>query len=117
MKFLIDAQLPHRLSRWLQAEDHDAVHTRDLPEKNQTIDTIINEFSIREQRVLITKDEDFVDLFLLRHEPYKLLLVATGNIDNKELQQLFQNNLNAIVQAFETYDFVELDRTSLTCHW
>jgi predicted nuclease of predicted toxin-antitoxin system len=97
MKFLIDAQLPHRLSRWLQAEGHDAVHTRDLPEKNQTIDTIINEFSIREQRVLITKDEDFVDLFLLRHEPYKLLLVATGNIDNKELQQLFQNNLNAIV--------------------
>lgn len=117
MKFLIDAQLPHRLSRWLQAEGYDAVHTRDLPEKNQTIDTIINEFSIREQRVLITKDEDFVDLFLLRHEPYKLLLVATGNIDNKELQQLFQNNLNAIVQAFETYDFVELDRTSLTCHW
>jgi predicted nuclease of predicted toxin-antitoxin system len=117
MKFLIDAQLPHRLSRWLHAEGHDAVHTRDLPEKNRTIDTTINQLSIREQRVVITKDEDFVDLFLLRHEPYKLLLVATGNINNKELQQLFQSNLDAIVSAFETYEFIELDRTSLTCHW
>jgi predicted nuclease of predicted toxin-antitoxin system len=117
MKFLVDAQLPHRLSLWLKAERHDAVHTRDLPERNRTVDTTINQLSIREQRVVITKDEDFVDLFLLRHEPYKLLLVATGNIDNKELQRLFQNNLDAIVQAFETFDFVELDRTSLTCHW
>lgn len=117
MKFLIDAQLPHRLSEWLQAEGHDAVHTRDLPEKNRTIDTVINRLSIREQRIVITKDEDFVDSLLLRHEPYKLLLLATGNIDNKELQKLIQDNLDAIIKAFETFDFIELDRTSLTCHW
>lgn len=117
MKFLVDAQLPHRLSRWLQAEGHDAVHTRDLPEKNRTLDTAINHLSMREQRVVVTKDEDFVDLFLLHHEPYKLLLVATGNINNRELDQLFQNNLKAIVSAFETYDFVELDRIAVTCHW
>ena len=117
MKFLVDAQLPHRLARWLHAEGHEAVHTRDLPEKNRTVDTTINRISMREQRVVITKDEDFVDMLLLRHEPYKHLLVATGNINNGELQQLFQNNLDAIVQAFETFDFVELDRTTLTCHW
>jgi len=32
------------------------------------------------QRAVITKDEDFVDMFLLRHQPYKLLLVSTGNM-------------------------------------
>jgi len=117
MKFLVDAQLPRRLARWLQAEGHEAVHTRDLPEENRTLDTAINQLSMREQRVVVTKDEDFVDMFLLRHQPYKLLLVATGNISNRELDKLFQNNLKAIVSAFETYDFVELDRTSLTCHW
>jgi mRNA interferase MazF len=37
---------------------HDAVHTRDLPEKNHIVDTTINQLSIREQRVVITKDED-----------------------------------------------------------
>ncbi len=60
--------------------------------------------------------EDFVDLFLLRHQPSKLLLVATGNISNRELERLFQDNLERIVTAFETCDFVELDRTALICH-
>ena len=116
MKFLVDAQLPRRLARWLQAEGHEAIHTKDLPEGNRTGDATINELSLREQRVVITKDEGFVDTFLLRHQPYKLLLVATGNISNRELEQLFQNNLEGIVQAFETYDFIEFDRTALICH-
>ena len=116
MKFLVDAQLPRRLARWLQAKGHEAVHTRDLPEGNRTGDATINALSLHEQRVVITKDEDFVDLFLLRHQPYKLLLIATGNISNRELDQLFQDNLEEIVRAFETYDFVELDRTVLICH-
>lgn len=62
MKFLVDAQLPRRLTRWLQAEGHETVHTRDLPTGNRTGDATINELSLREQRVVITKDEDFVDL-------------------------------------------------------
>ena len=116
MKFLIDAQLPRRLAQWLRAEGHEAIHTQDLPEGNRTGDAAINELSLREQRVVVTKDEDFVDMFLLRHQPYKLLLVATGNISNRELERLFQNNLEGIVKAFETYDFVELDRTALIYH-
>jgi len=47
---------------------------------------------LREQYVVVTKDEDFVDTFLLRHEPYKLL-IATGNITNDDLERLFQHNL------------------------
>jgi len=116
MNFLVDAQLPRRLARWLQAKGHEAVHTRDLREGNRTGDEAINEISLREQRVVVSKDEDFVDIFLLRQQPYKLLLVATGNISNRELERLFQDNLERIVQAFETYDFVELDRTALICH-
>jgi predicted nuclease of predicted toxin-antitoxin system len=116
MKFLVDAQLPHRLSQWLQAEGHDSIHTQDLPGGNRTGDTAINDLSMREQRTVITKDEDFVDAFLLRHQPYKLLLVSTGNISNKELEQLFRTNVESIVKAFESHDFVELDRTRMTFH-
>ena len=116
MKFLVDAQLPRRLARWLHAEGHEAIHTSGLPEANQTGDATINELSLREQRVVVTKDEDFVDTFLLRHQPYKLLLVTTGNISNKELERLFRDNLERMVQALETYDFIELDRTTLICH-
>jgi len=94
----------------------EVIHTHELPEGNRTGDTAVNELSVREQRVVITKDEDFVDTFLLRQQPYKLLLVATGNISNRELEQLFQKNLEDIVKLFETYDFVEIDRTTLICH-
>jgi len=116
MKFLVDAQLPRRLARWLQASGHDAIHTRDLPAGNRTVDEVINQMSTQDHRAVITKDGDFVDTFLLRRAPYKLLLVATGNIGNKALDRLFRDNLENIVNAFETYDFVEIDGTSLICH-
>lgn len=98
------------------AQGHEALHTRDLPDGNRTSDVAINDLSVRERRVLVTKDEDFVDSFLLRRHPHKLLLIATGNIDNRELEQVFRSNLAQIISALEVYDFVELDRTSLVCH-
>jgi predicted nuclease of predicted toxin-antitoxin system len=35
------------------------VHTRHMPEGNQTTDQTINDLSVREQRVVISKDTDF----------------------------------------------------------
>ena len=116
MRFLIDAQLPRRLANWLRTEGHDAVHTLDLPDGNRTRDSELNAISVRERRTIITKDEDFVDSFLLRSEPHKLCLIATGNIGNQELESLFRGNLARIVSALDEHDFVELDRTSLICH-
>ncbi len=93
MNFLVDAQLPVRLARFLQAAGHDTIHTKDLPQQNATTDTEINALSIKQNRIVITKDTDFLDSFLINQEPYKLLLVTTGNITNVELEALFQNNL------------------------
>ncbi|MCK6622825.1 MAG: DUF5615 family PIN-like protein [Calditrichaceae bacterium] len=58
MKFLIDAQLPRRLKYRLEERGFDAVHTLDLPLKNKTPDSMLEEISISEERILITKDED-----------------------------------------------------------
>lgn len=59
MKFLVDAQLPLRISRWLKNQGYDSIHTQNLPLKNATTDTQINNLSILEQRIVITKDKDF----------------------------------------------------------
>jgi predicted nuclease of predicted toxin-antitoxin system len=80
MRFLIDAQLPRRLVAQLRQAGHDAIHTLDLPEGNRTTDRIINELSIKEHYIVVTKDSDFVESFLLTREPWKLLLISTGNI-------------------------------------
>ena len=74
MKFIVDAQLPKRLARFIQEQGYDCLHTQDLPGGNATSDTDINELSLREQRVVVTKDADFVQSFLLQNKPYKLLL-------------------------------------------
>jgi predicted nuclease of predicted toxin-antitoxin system len=116
MKFLVDAQLPRHLAASLKWSGHDVVHTLDLPSGNRTPDWRINEISVEEQRIVVTKDADFVNSFLLAGVPYKLLLVSTGNISNRELEDIFAKNLSAIVEALEIYEFVEITRTSLIEH-
>ena len=75
MKFVVDAQLPRRLARELAASGHDAVHTLDFPAGNRTQDKDIVALAVREDRLVVTKDNDFVASFLLRGTPPKLLLI------------------------------------------
>jgi predicted nuclease of predicted toxin-antitoxin system len=116
MRFLVDAQLPRRLVYRLREAGHDALHTLDLPDRNHTRDAEINTLSQRERRVVVTKDADFVNSFLLIGQPYKLLLISTGNIRNSDLEALIVSHLSAIVAAFDSHDYVELSRTALIIH-
>ena len=116
MNFLVDAQLPRRLARSLASAGHDAVHTLDLPNANRTTDAEINALSIQQKRVVITKDTDFVNSFLVSQKPYKLLLVSTGNISNKDLEALFAPLIPTIVNSFQSHDYAELTRISLIVH-
>jgi len=80
MKLIVDAQLPRRLARELGASGRDARHTLDFPAGNRTPDEDIVAVSVREGRVVVSKDNDFVTSFLLKRLPPKLLLISTGNI-------------------------------------
>lgn len=113
MNFLVDAQLPRRLARKLRELGHDALHTLDLPNGNRTPDTEINEVAQRDGRVVVTKDADFVNSFLLLGEPGKLVLISTGNITNAELETMLVPNIPAIVSALQTNSYVEVTRTTL----
>ncbi|HTU18072.1 MAG TPA: DUF5615 family PIN-like protein [Gemmataceae bacterium] len=108
MNFLVDAQLPRRMTAWLTAAGCDAVHTLDLPDGNRTTDEQINDLADQEQRVVATKDADFVDSHVLQGRPAKLLLVSTGNISNRELEALVAPLIPDIVREFQTHAFLEL---------
>jgi len=116
MKFIVDAQLPRRLARELSAHGHDALHSLDLPSGNRSADEDIAAVANKEDRIVVTKDADFVSSFLLRGSPRKLLLVSTGNIANDELCALFAGNLVALEKAFTGASFVEISRSNLTIH-
>jgi predicted nuclease of predicted toxin-antitoxin system len=116
MKFIVDAQLSRRLARELVASGHDAVHTLDFPAGNRTQDKDIVALAIRENRVVVTKDNDFVTSFLLRGVPSKLLLISTCNISNDALSSLLAANLTALETALAKHDFVELGVSTITIH-
>lgn len=116
MKFLVDAQLPRRLAKELTAVGHDAIHTLDLPHGNKTTDDDVTLVADREGRIVVTKDEDFRNSHLLRGTPRRLLRVKTGNIRNTDLMALFDQHLDAIVEAFSGADDVELSMDELIIH-
>lgn len=116
MKFLIDAQLPRRLARWLSERGHDVHHTEELSGRNRTPDSALLAHADNETRVLITKDADFQLSFELGKGPPKLLLVTTGNIHNDELLALFARHESQLLQVLDRYSFVEISRTALIVH-
>lgn len=116
MKFIVDAQLPRRLARFLQDSGYDAIHTLDLPQQNATPDSNINTLSIAQERIVITKDSDFVDSFLTIEQLYKLLLITTGNIKNSELETLFATYLPNIIDLLNQYSYIEISQDMLIIH-
>ncbi|MDP1524200.1 MAG: DUF5615 family PIN-like protein [Rhodocyclaceae bacterium] len=116
MKFLVDAQLPRRLCAWLREVGYDVKHTLDLPLGNRTPDSVILDIAARENRIVVTKDDDFVQSYLVHARPDKLLLISTGNIGNAELENLLRTHRIAILDALENGKFVEISRDALTVH-
>jgi len=87
VRVLVDAHLPKHLSEFLSANDIESKHTLDLPKKNATPDTEIIRFADDENRIVILKDSDFLDNYILDGSPKKLLIVSTGTINNRNLIQ------------------------------
>lgn len=115
MKFLVDAQLPRRFANWLNEAGQDALHTLDLPKKNLSSDGEIIARAGQDGRIVISKDADFVQSFLITGEP-QLLLISTGNIDNAALEKILRANLAGIEAAFASSRFVEITRDALVIH-
>ncbi|TAK50445.1 MAG: hypothetical protein EPO28_00320 [Saprospiraceae bacterium] len=116
MKFLVDAQLPYRLVKFLKAKGYDAIHTDDMPDKERTSDSEIRTRAKADQRIVISKDKDFYDSHLLKKEPAQLLILTTGNIVNHHLLALFEGNWGEIEDMFQSCDLLELTNTQLIAH-
>jgi predicted nuclease of predicted toxin-antitoxin system len=81
MKFLVDAQLPPGLCRWLEARGHAAVH---VTERGGTLaDSAIAEWAEAEDLILVSKDEDFLIFRLPDRFPF--LWLRCGNATNRAL--------------------------------
>ena len=113
MKFIVDAQLPYGIALFLRDKGFDAIHTNDLPDKERTKDSQIRNIAVTENRIVVTKDYDFVDSYILRKIPEKLLIITTGNIRNKQMFDLWRGNWKLIINLLETCNLVELSNNKI----
>lgn len=64
-------------------------------------DVEIRQVAMEEDRIIVTKDSDFFDYYLLKGVPPKVLLLEFGNITNKNLFTQFESHLSLIIHEFE----------------
>lgn len=101
MKFLIDVQLPITLARWLKGRGYNAVHALEL-NLGTADDSGLWVVALREQRIMISKDEDF---FILANRPEdqgKLLWIRLGNCRTATLLTLLNKRWLEIEEAFQS---------------
>jgi predicted nuclease of predicted toxin-antitoxin system len=117
VKVIVDAQLPKRLSDFLVTKQVDTRHTLELPGKNATPDQEIIRLADKEKRIVITKDSDFIDNYIFKGQPAKLLIVSTGNIDNTHLIDLFEKNIDTLISLFEQHSVIEINEIEISVHY
>lgn len=110
MRFLVDAQLPVALARWLVARGHEAYHVSDL-EMSDASDSVIWNYAIDAHAIVITKDEDFALRRSFAKRGPVIVWVRLGNSGTKALLEWFEQGLPGVgiaVQRGET--LIELAR-------
>ena len=101
LKFIVDTQLPPSLSQKLILDGFDSIHTTSFENGHLMNDKTIRHIAVTENRIVITKDTDFLDYFILRGAPPQVLLIELGNISNSRLFAIFNSNIEQIKKLFE----------------
>ena len=116
MRFFVDANLPLKFALNLKNRGFDTIHTDDLPNRERTTDNEIRKISVEQDRIVITKDSDFVDSHLIQGIPNKLLIITTGNITNTHLLALIDKHFESVIRLFDMYDLIEINNSEIIGH-
>jgi predicted nuclease of predicted toxin-antitoxin system len=96
VKFLVDAQLPPVMVRWLQAAGHEAEHVEDAGLRDSD-DGPIWTHALKIGAVVVTKDEDFAARASGEKEAPVIVWLRIGNATNPALRVWFEPRLAGIV--------------------
>ena len=105
MNFLIDAQLPPALARWISTQGHHAKHVFEFG-FHTAVDPIIWERARIDQAVIVSKDEDFVDHWILSSKPVPLIWIRKGNCSNAALVAWLEPLWSETIKRLEQGDLL-----------
>lgn len=100
MRFLVDAQLPPALARWLSSRGLEAEHVfdRDLTSAD---DRTIWRDAETTSSIVITKDEDFAVLKAIEPAGPRVVWIRLGNTRRQGLLQWFERMLPVLLAALD----------------
>ena len=100
MRFLVDAQLPPALARWLAAQGHEAEHVADLGMQGAS-DAAIWSHALASAAAVVTKDEDFAQRKVLSRTGPVVVWIRLPNTRRRDLLTWFGTVLPNVVAAVE----------------
>lgn len=110
MRFLVDVQLPPALAQWLNERGHEAAAVRDIGLR-EADDSAIWSHAQQGGWIVVTKDEDFVELVLQTSSAPQVVWLRIGNCTNPALFEWFEPLLPGVVRALEAgHRIVEVRR-------
>jgi predicted nuclease of predicted toxin-antitoxin system len=101
VKFLVDNQLPTALARWLAGHGHDAVHVLDRAQAHAD-DRQLWADADAEERIVVSKDEDFFILATRPADVGRLLWLRVGNCRTPALLSALDRSWPEIERAFQS---------------
>ena len=84
MRFLVDAQLPPALARWLEQQGHEAEHVIDVG-LARAPDRDLWDYALRVDAAIVTKDEDFAAMLPIRDPAPAVVWLRFGNTSTRAL--------------------------------
>jgi predicted nuclease of predicted toxin-antitoxin system len=100
MRFLVDAQLPPALARWLVGRGFEAEHVADC-EMQAASDAEIWDYAVRVGAVIITKDEDFAQRTVLNGVGPTIIWLRAPNMRKRLLLAWWEQLLPSVLLALE----------------
>jgi predicted nuclease of predicted toxin-antitoxin system len=100
VRFIVDAQLPPALARWLSAQGHESTHVFDH-QLATARDAEIWDFALATQAVLISKDEDFAQRRNRSEDGPVIIWIRLGNTRSGPLIRWFERLLPDVLEAID----------------
>jgi len=90
MKILLDANISWKLINTLKPIFGECAHVDLIGLNVPAVDIEIWNYALENEYIIITKDNDFLDLLELKGFPPKIVLLRTGNNSSKALLELLK---------------------------
>ena len=94
MKFLCDVHIPIKLSKKIVQLGFESEHVNNILAKWHTDDKDIIKYADQKGFILVSKDQDFRNSFLLNCKPKKLIKINLGNVSNEKLLEIFDKHIS-----------------------